>query len=115
VSRNKIKTAEAIQHGTLSAAGVLLNCRNKGVNAHQVITGLQLKHGGASQKTFDRLQKRFLSINNETQTKIQEGFAKDFDKEVKDWAKQMLEDEKTEKNCKSALENASSEQEANVL
>ena len=52
--------SDDLVHGTMSAAGVLLNCRSTQMNSHQILTAFQLRQGGATQRTFISLQKRWL-------------------------------------------------------
>ncbi|XP_072027736.1 LOW QUALITY PROTEIN: uncharacterized protein [Amphiura filiformis] len=56
--------ASTILPGIMSAAGTLLQCRNKDMIAHATITGLQLKSGGATKLTHMRLQARSLDVKD---------------------------------------------------
>ena len=69
---NTKKTVDVVQRGIVEAAGVLLYCRNRTMNAHQTLTALQLHVGLASQGTFDRLNKRGLCTEHHMVTSLQE-------------------------------------------
>lgn len=104
--KNKLKTPETITHGTMAAAGVLLNCRSQLMNSHQMMTALQLHQGGATQKTFDRLQKRFLCVNHQLMYNVQDQFAEGFDDEVREWQTRIVQDKIKEEELKTLLNTA---------
>ena len=106
LQKNKLKTDSVVQHGIMSAAGVLLYCRSQNMNSNQMMTALALHQGGASQKTFERLHKRFLCVSYCNMTTLQDNFAADFDKEVIEWAEQMLQDRELQEELKALLQTA---------
>ena len=91
--RNKQKTPAMLIPGITTAAGILLNCRSKYMNAHQVLTSLTLKQSSAKRNAFNHLHSRFVCSSYKTVMQRQIDFGTDFDKDVIKWAegKQVAE------------------------
>lgn len=73
----------------MSAAGVLLNCRNQKLSAIQIMSALQIKRSGAGSKAFARLNHRFLSVSYKTCLNWQNQLGANFDSQVLDWKNQV--------------------------
>ena len=95
-NRNKLKKPDYVRNGLMTAAGVLLQCRNRNMNTHGMLTGLTLKRGGASIQTYKRLASRQLSVCYKTVLMQQTELGKDHDKPVRDWCKQLGDEAQSE-------------------
>ena len=84
-----------IRPALMTAAGTLLQTRNKDMVAHSTLTGLMLDMGNASKQTQARLQKRKVSIAPSTIKNKQIMLGVGFDSEVLEW-KSKIEAERTE-------------------
>ena len=80
----------------MSAAGVLLNCRNQKLSAVQTMSALQIKRSGAGSKAFERLNHRFLSVSYKTCLSVQNQLGVDFDSQVLEWKNQVESEYKDE-------------------
>ena len=100
---NKYKDYAAIVPGIMSAAGTLLQCRNKHMAAHATITGLQLKSGGATKQTHNRLHARSMSVSYTTVLEKQVMLGVGFDKEVRRWKEEMEADTSKIRNLKEQI------------
>lgn len=80
----------------MTAAGTVLYLRNQEVNALKTFTSLTLKRGGATSKTFTRLQGRGLPVSYKSTLRRRTTYGKDFDAEVKKWKEQVEEEDKCE-------------------
>ena len=103
--RKKRKEYAMILPGIMSAAGTLLQCRNKDMIAQATITGLQLKSGGATKQTHRRLHARSLSASYLTTIKRQEMLGVGFDQDVKKWKEEVERDAGNLKRCKEELDH----------
>ena len=103
--RNKEKEYETIRPGITSSANNLLYCRNKDMNAHATITGLQLKSGGATKQTHRRLHARSLSVSYSTTIKRQEMLGVGFDEDVRQWKAEVEKDVGKLKSYKEELDH----------
>ena len=102
IKRNVKKTKKTLIPGVTTAAGILLNCRSQTMNAHQVLTSLVLKKSGAKLSAFQHLQNRNISTNYKTVMRRQLDFGVDFDKDVKQWAKETSEAECNERQLQDS-------------
>ena len=100
-SQNKVAAKE---RGMLAGTAVLLQTRSKFCNAHGMMTGLQLKRGGASNTTFDRLSDRNLSVSYQTTLRKQKELGKKHDTELLQWANQVEVEDFREKVLKEQHE-----------
>ena len=112
LQQNKLKTAESVVHGTMSAAGVLLNCRSMHMNALQTLTALTLHEGGANNKTFDRLQRRFMSIGHKSLISLQDQLCEGFDSEVRKWQEDVVKESAAEAELVDILQKSPDNDEA---
>lgn len=91
------KDYASVVPGIMTAAGTLLRCRNQHMNAHATLTGLQLKRGGATKMTHQRLHDRALTVSYTTTLEKQKMLGVGFDGKVKEW-KKIMEEEADEIN-----------------
>ena len=106
LQKNKLKTEEVLVHGITTAAGILLYCRSQQMNTIQMMTALQLQHGGASQTAMERLHKRFLCVSPNLVTSLQDQFAINFDQEVRVWEAELLKERSVEAEYVSVIGTA---------
>ena len=78
----------------MSAAGTLLQCRNKDMTAKASIIGLQLKSGGATKQTHHRLHARSLFASYTATITRQEMLGVDGD--IKKWKDDIVRHRKPE-------------------
>lgn len=97
VSR-QVKKVQRAGIGVVTAASVLLNCRNKFMCAHQTLTALTLKRSACGKRAFKRLNARFLSISYFAIIRKQIKFGQNHDQKVKEWAQTVKDDVKTLKD-----------------
>ena len=98
--RNKQKTPAVLIPGITTAAAILLNCRSKYMNAHQVLTALTLKQSSAKRSAFKHLSSRFVCSSHQTVMRRQVDFGADFDEDVLKWAKETSQAEALEREAK---------------
>ncbi|XP_033638557.1 uncharacterized protein LOC117299208 [Asterias rubens] len=102
--RNKQKTHAVLLPGITTAAAILLNCRSKYINAHQVLTALTLKQSSAKRSAFKHLSSRFVCSSYQTvmQRQVDFGadFGADFDEDVLKWANETSQAEALEREVK---------------
>ncbi len=87
------KKAASKERGMLAGTDVLLQTRSKFCNTHGTMSGLQLKCGGANNKTFDRLNNRNLSVSYQTTLRKQRELGKQHDDELRGWAQHVEKEE----------------------
>ncbi|XP_072039751.1 uncharacterized protein [Amphiura filiformis] len=107
--KNKVKDADKIQNGLMTAAGVILKTRNNFMNSHQTMISLALRQGGAGEKTFRRLQS--IGVCNSyrsTDNKLDE-LCIDYDLPVRNWQSEMVQDLKKERQIMSQIKNVEAE------
>ncbi|XP_072037402.1 uncharacterized protein [Amphiura filiformis] len=105
LKKNKAKTEESLVPGIMTAASILFNCRSQEMNAHQTLTGLQLKRAGADKKCFERMNVKKLSVVHSVVKKIQFEYGRNHDQAVHEWKKQMKEDKQREMCITSWLQD----------
>ena len=66
------------------------------MNALQTLTALTLHEGGANNKTFDRLQRRFMSIGHKSLISLQDQLCEGFDSEVRKWQEDVVKESAAE-------------------
>nr|XP_054757175.1 uncharacterized protein LOC129263286 [Lytechinus pictus] len=103
LDKRKSKSSRTIIPGVLAAAGTVLYLRNREMNASQTLTSLALKRGGASSKTFARLQGRGLSVSYKSTLRRQTHLGEGFDAEVKQWKEEVEEEARSEKELRERL------------
>ena len=106
VEKNKKKTHEVVRAGLMTAAGVILHTRNKFMNAHQMLTALILKQGGAGEKAFRRLSSRFLCVGLNTADRALDEMCVDYDLPVRNWAIELINDREEEGRIQQQLTTA---------
>ncbi|XP_072166071.1 uncharacterized protein [Diadema setosum] len=91
LERNVQKTKETLIPKIVTSASILLNCRNKNMNAHQVVNSLCLREGAAKKSTFQRLNRKGVCTSYHTALQKQLEYGENFDEEVVEWAKTVHE------------------------
>ena len=82
--------------GLLTAASVLLNCRNVRVNGNAKMVSLILKKGAAKKSVFSRLNKMHLCTSYPTALELHYRLGEGFDRPVQEWKNNLQPDkEKT--------------------
>ena len=101
LSKNKRKNLDSVAQGAMTAAGMLLHCRSSHMNAHQMMTAVQLKEGLASKRTFQRLHRRHLSSSYAEMLEFEQRSGND---EVEEW--QALDESDEEEELDKGLVQA---------
>ena len=96
LSKNKLKTFEAVRNPTLQAFGLLLNIRNERAIAVQAINAIILRRGGADKQTFGRLNSACISVNYKKVLALQDELGEGYDDRGKAWMKDSESPEKNE-------------------
>ena len=99
------------QRGLVSGTGVLLQTRSKFTNAAGLHNALILKRGGASEKTFRRLNDKGLTVSYKTVLRTQKKIGLDHNREAITWAHQVYVDSIKEKELAHTVGECSNEQE----
>lgn len=92
MERNVRKTKESLTPRVLSSASILLNTRNRNMNANQVVNSLVLKEGAAKKQVFKRLNVKGLCTSYDTALTKQQEYGENFDQMVLEWAKVVGEE-----------------------
>ena len=85
LKKNKVKTLTAVKNPTLQAFALLLNIRNRRINAVQAVNSIILRRGGADKKTFQRLNSVGICTGYSTVLNVQDDLGIGFDKPVRTW------------------------------
>ena len=93
------------QRGLVAGAGVLLQTRSKFTNAAGVHTALIMKRGGASAKTFKRLNDKGLSVSYKKTLDVQKELGAEHNAKAKQWAREMFVDRIKEKELEQRIED----------
>ena len=91
------------ERGIVSSAGVILQTRSKFTNASGLHNALILKRGGASEKTFKRLNDKSISVSYVTALRTQKEMGKEHNKKAKEWAHTVHVESIKEKELMEAL------------
>ncbi len=112
--RSKTRTKEETLPARMNAIGSLLHCRNRLVNSHQTITGLQLKRGGVSKQAVQRLHARGITVSYETIISRQLSLGRDYDENVKEWSTEMTSNREKEEEISANINFLQVERESGV-
>ena len=114
VLRNKRKTSSAVLPQILTGVGILLHTRNRHLNAHQMLTSVVMKRGGANKMSFRRLSSRGLCLPYGTTLKHLNRLSENYDISIQNWKKRSMDQELIKDQEFSICRNKPSEDEKEV-
>ena len=114
VLRNKCKTLSAILPQILTRVDILLHTRNRCLNAHQLLTSVVMKRGGANKMSFHQWSSGGLCLPYGTTFKHLNRLGENYDINIQNWKKHSMDEELIKDQKFSVCRNIPSEDEKEV-
>ena len=93
VLRNKCKTSSANLPQILTEVGMLLLTRNRCLNAHQLLTSVIMKRGGANKMSLCRWSSGGYCLPYGTTLKHLNRLGENYDTNIQNWKKHFMDEE----------------------
>ena len=97
MDKNVTKTKESVLPNMMMATGVVLNSKSRRMNTHQCINSLLLKNSGIKKNSLTHLNAKGLTVSYTTTLGKQTECCKDFDVDLKEWARTVHDSNQTER------------------